>query len=118
MTGETNLRLSAEEAAAAGEKLGAVVKNVEQVIIGKRNAIELVLTALVAGGHVLIEDVPGVGKTSLVSAVARSVDCAFQRIQFTPDLMPSDVTGFSIYNQKNGEFEFRPGGVMSNLVLA
>ncbi|MCD7903427.1 MAG: MoxR family ATPase [Oscillospiraceae bacterium] len=118
MTGETNLRLSAEEAAAAGEKLGAVVKNVEQVIIGKRNAIELVLTALVAGGHVLIEDVPGVGKTSLVSAVARSVDCAFQRIQFTPDLMPSDVTGFSIYNQKSGEFEFRPGSVMSNLVLA
>lgn len=66
----------------------------------------------------MIEDVPGVGKTSLVSAVAKSVDCGFKRIQFTPDLMPSDVTGFSVYNQGTGEFEFRPGAVMSNIVLA
>jgi MoxR-like ATPase len=91
---------------------------VETVIIGKRQSVELVLLALLARGHVLLEDVPGVGKTSLVSAIAKSVDCGFKRIQFTPDLMPSDVTGFSIYNQKTGEFEFRPGAVMSNLVLA
>ncbi len=118
MSSASSERLTEAEAKAAGEKLGAVIKNVESVIIGKREAVKLVLTALVAGGHVLIEDVPGVGKTSLVSAVAKSVDCEFKRIQFTPDLMPSDVTGFSIYNQKSGEFEFRAGGVMSNLVLA
>ncbi|MCC8123607.1 MAG: AAA family ATPase [Oscillospiraceae bacterium] len=95
-----------------------VIQNVETVIIGKRQPVELVLMALLARGHILLEDVPGVGKTSLVSAIAKSVDCKFQRIQFTPDLMPSDVTGFSIYNQKSGEFTFRPGAVMSNLVLA
>ena len=80
--------------------------------------VELVVLALVSGGHVLIEDVPGVGKTSLVHALAKSVSCGFKRIQFTPDIMPSDVTGFSIYNQKTGEFEFRPGAIMSNIVLA
>ncbi len=92
--------------------------NIETVIVGKHDSVELVVLALLAKGHVLIEDVPGVGKTSLVSAVAKSVDCDFKRIQFTPDLMPSDVTGFSIYNQRTGEFEFRKGAVMSNLVLA
>ncbi|MCC8120673.1 MAG: MoxR family ATPase [Oscillospiraceae bacterium] len=111
-------RLTPEEAAEAGKRLKAIVDNVETVIIGKRQAIELVVMCLITGGHVLLEDVPGVGKTSLVSAVAKSVDCDFKRIQFTPDLMPSDVTGFSIYNQKTGQFEFRPGGVMSNIVLA
>lgn len=111
-------RLTEEEVALAHRKIMGVVDNVETAIIGKRESVELVLLALLARGHVLLEDVPGVGKTSLVSAIARSVDCKFKRIQFTPDLMPSDVTGFSVYNQKTGEFEFRPGAVMSNLVLA
>ena len=111
-------RLEQEEVRRAAAQIGRVADNVETVIIGKRQSVELVLLALLARGHVLLEDVPGVGKTSLVSAVARSVDCRFQRIQFTPDLMPSDVTGFSVYNQKTGEFEFRPGAVMSHLVLA
>ena len=111
-------RLGEAAARAAGEQLSAIVDNIGTVIIGKRPVVELVVLSLVAGGHVLIEDVPGVGKTSLVSALARSISCGFQRIQFTPDIMPSDVTGFSIYNQKTGEFEFRPGAVMSNLILA
>lgn len=111
-------RLSTEEAKAAGEIIERIISNVEQVIFGKRVPIELVLTAIMAQGHVLIEDVPGVGKTSLVSAIAKSIDCGYKRIQFTPDLMPSDVTGFSIYSQKTGEFEFRSGAIMSNLVLA
>ena len=111
-------RLGETAARAAGEQLSAIVDNIGTVIIGKRPVVELVVLSLVAGGHVLIEDVPGVGKTSLVSALARSISCGFQRIQFTPDIMPSDVTGFSIYNQKTGEFEFRPGAVMSHLILA
>lgn len=98
--------------------LRKIVQNMEKVIIGKRRTVELVLLSLISGGHVLIEDIPGVGKTSLVSALAKSIDCGFKRIQFTPDTMPSDVTGFSIYNQKSGEFEFRPGAAMSNFVLA
>ncbi len=96
----------------------AVVDNVGRVIIGKREAAERLLLCLLCGGHVLIEDVPGVGKTSLVSAMARSVNCSFQRIQFTPDILPSDITGFSMYNQKTGNFEFRPGLVMSSFILA
>lgn len=111
-------RLTPAEVECAAARIRQVVDNVETVIIGKRQSVELVLLALLARGHVLLEDVPGVGKTSLVSAIAKSVDCDFKRIQFTPDLMPSDVTGFSVYNQKTGEFEFRPGAVMSNLVLA
>lgn len=106
------------KAKVAQELLGRIVDNVETVIIGKREPVELVVLSLVAQGHVLIEDLPGTGKTSLVSALAKSIDCGFKRIQFTPDIMPSDVTGFSIFNQKTREFEFRPGGVMSNLVLA
>ena len=96
----------------------AVIENVETVIRGKREVVELVVLSLVARGHVLLEDLPGTGKTTLVSTLARSIDCGFNRIQFTPDIMPSDVSGFSIFNQKTREFEFRPGGVMSNLVLA
>lgn len=107
-----------EEATRAQETLRKVAANVETVIVGKPEAVRLVVCALVAGGHVLLEDMPGTGKTSLVRALAKSVDCSFSRIQFTPDIMPSDVTGFSIYNQKTNEFEFRAGGVMANLVLA
>jgi MoxR-like ATPase len=95
-----------------------IITNIETVIIGKREAVELVVLSLISGGHVLIEDVPGVGKTSLVSALAKSIQCEFKRIQFTPDVMPSDVTGFSIFNQKSREFEFKPGAVISNIVLA
>jgi len=98
--------------------VSAIVENVEKVIIGKRKAVELVMVSLLSSGHVLIEDMPGVGKTSLISALAKSVDCTFKRIQFTPDIMPSDITGFSMYNQKNGDFEYHQGSVMSQFVLA
>ncbi len=100
------------------ELFRSIIDNVETVIVGKREPVELVVLALVARGHVLIEDMPGTGKTSLVSALAKSIDCDFHRIQFTPDVMPSDVTGFSIFNQKTRDFEFRPGSIMANLVLA
>jgi MoxR-like ATPase len=98
--------------------LEAVLGNVERVIVGKREEVELALVALICQGHLLIEDVPGVGKTVLAKSLARSIGCSFKRIQFTPDLLPSDVTGVSIYNQKNGEFEFRPGPVIAQIVLA
>lgn len=109
---------SISEISASKEILQSIVENIGKVIIGKQNAVELIILSLISGGHVLIEDIPGVGKTSLVSALSRSVDCSFKRIQFTPDIMPSDVTGFSVYNQKTGEFDFRPGAAMSNFVLA
>ncbi len=92
--------------------------NVERVIIGKRREVELVLVALLCRGHVLIEDVPGVGKTVLTKAVARSIGSNFKRIQFTPDLLPSDVTGVNVFNQQRGTFEFRPGPVVAQMVLA
>ena len=92
--------------------------NVEQVIVGKRPMIELILIALLCEGHVLIEDVPGIGKTTLAKAIARSLGCTFRRIQFTPDLLPSDVTGISFFNQKQSEFEFRPGPIIAQIVLA
>ncbi len=95
-----------------------IIDNVENVIVGKRYAVELAVISLICNGHVLIEDVPGVGKTSLVSALARSVNASFKRIQFTPDVLPSDITGFSVYNQKTSEFEYRPGAIMSQIVLA
>ncbi len=110
--------LSEPEAKQAANNIAAIVANVETVIQGKHDAVELVVLALVAQGHVLLEDLPGTGKTTLASTLAKSIDCDFKRIQFTPDVMPSDVTGFSVYNQQTNEFEFRPGGVMSNLVLA
>lgn len=92
--------------------------NVERVIVGKRQVLELVLVAILCEGHVLIEDVPGIGKTMLARSVARSLGCTFRRIQCTPDILPSDITGTYIYNQKTGEFEFRPGPVFSQVVLA
>ena len=98
--------------------LNNIIENVERVIIGKKEAIELAVCSFLCQGHVLIEDVPGVGKTSLVYALARSFDCSFRRIQFTPDILPSDITGFSMFNQKTGEFEYRPGAIMSQIVLA
>jgi len=98
--------------------LEAIIKNIETVIVGKRESIEHLLICLICGGHALIEDVPGLGKTSLVSALANSVDMSFQRIQFTPDVLPSDVTGFTMYHMATGEKEFYPGAVMSQMVLA
>ncbi len=95
-----------------------VIENVERVIVGKREAVEKVLVAMVSRGHVLIEDVPGMGKTTMAKAFAQSIGCEFRRIQFTPDLLPSDIAGVSIYNQKTGEFEFRPGPIMAQIVLA
>ncbi len=94
-----------------------VIGNVEKVIIGKHDAVELTLLALICQGHVLIEDVPGVGKTMLARATAKSIGCTFRRIQFTPDLLPSDVTGVSVYNQKTQEFQFRPGPVLTQILL-
>lgn len=99
-------------------KLPEVVNNVSKVIIGKREVTEKILVALLSGGHVLIEDVPGVGKTTLVNAIAKSIGCTFKRIQFTPDLVPSDITGLTIYNMKKGEFEYRQGPIVSNIILA
>ena len=95
----------------------AIVDNVERVIQGKTEAIHLAVTCLVAEGHLLIEDVPGVGKTSLAKALAATLGCSWQRIQFTPDLLPSDVTGVNVYSRANGAFEFRPGGVFAHIVL-
>lgn len=95
-----------------------IVENVSKVIVGKREGIEKILVALLSGGHVLIEDVPGVGKTTLVHAIAKSIGCSFKRIQFTPDLLPSDITGITIYNMNKGEFEFRQGPINANIVLA
>ena len=95
-----------------------VINNLEKVIVGKRQSIELIVIGLLCQGHVLIEDVPGVGKTMLARSLARSLDCEFNRIQFTPDMLPSDVTGVSIYNQQKNKFEFRPGPVIGQIILA
>jgi MoxR-like ATPase len=96
----------------------ALQENIARVIVGKQGAVELLLVALLSQGHVLLEDVPGLGKTTLAKSLARSLGCAFQRLQFTPDLLPSDITGVSVFNQKLGEFEFRPGPIMAQVVLA
>ncbi|HEX3016273.1 MAG TPA: MoxR family ATPase [Caproicibacter sp.] len=98
--------------------LRSIVDNIELAIIGKRWQVELVVLCMASSGHVLIEDVPGVGKTSLVQALASSVDCGFKRIQFTSDTLPSDITGYSAYNPKTDNFEFRPGAIFSNFILA
>ena len=92
--------------------------NIGQVLVGKEDVIELTLAAILGGGHILIEDVPGIGKTTLARSLANSLDCVFKRIQCTPDLMPSDITGIHYYNQKSGEFEFRAGPIIAQIVLA
>ena len=94
-----------------------LIDNVEKVIVGKKQAVQLTVIGLLCQGHILIEDVPGTGKTMLAKSLARSIGCSFNRIQFTPDMLPSDVTGVSIFNQKTSEFEFRPGPVISQIVL-
>ena len=99
------------------EAADRMISNVSKVIVGKKEAVELVLTAILCEGHVLIEDVPGTGKTMLAKAMAKSLDCSFKRIQATPDLLPSDVTGIHYFNQKTSEFEFRPGPIMANIIL-
>jgi MoxR-like ATPase len=94
-----------------------IERNIERVVQGKHHEIRLALVSLVAEGHLLIEDVPGVGKTMLAKALARSIDCSFRRIQFTPDLLPTDVTGVNVFNQERGDFEFKPGAIFANIVL-
>ena len=94
-----------------------IVENVSKVIVGKKSIVEHALSAVVAQGHILIEDVPGVGKTMLAKSISASIGCSFKRIQFTPDLLPSDIVGISIYNQRTGEFQFRAGPVMAQMVL-
>ena len=98
--------------------INKVKNNVNQIVIGQSEALELLLIGLVSRGHVLLEDVPGIGKTTLASSLAKSLGLDFKRIQFTPDVMPSDITGFNMYNPKVGEFQFHPGAIMTNLVLA
>ncbi|WP_130179105.1 MoxR family ATPase [Cryobacterium sp. SO1] len=109
---ETDVALPEVQAAAL-----AIMRNVESVIDGKHSAVQIALTVLLAEGHLLIEDVPGVGKTMLAKALAKSVDCSVGRIQFTPDLLPSDVTGVSVYNQAERRFEFKPGAIFANIVI-
>src|SRR5512136_1741564 len=95
-----------------------IIGNVERVIVGKATTVELAVVGLMSKGHLLIEDAPGVGKTMLARSIAKSIQCSFKRIQFTPDMLPGDITGVSVYNQKTGDFEFRPGPIMANIVLA
>src|SRR5207244_36739 len=106
---------SVQDLAAAVQR---VINNVEKVIVGKAESVAFSLIAVICNGHILIEDVPGIGKTTLAKAIARSIGCSFKRIQFTPDVMPSDITGINFYNQKQGEFEFRAGPIIANIVLA
>ena len=111
------MQVTPDELTWFGERFKDVADNIERVIQGKRETAELVTSCLVSGGHVLLEDVPGVGKTLLAKSLARSIDCSFQRIQFTPDLLPSDVTGVSVWDREAGEFIFRAGPIFANVVL-
>ncbi|PYS29883.1 MAG: ATPase, partial [Acidobacteria bacterium] len=105
-------------AATAAERIDLLQTAIERVIRGKPEAVRLAIVTLLAGGHLLVEDVPGVGKTTLAHALARSLDCSFQRVQFTSDLLPSDVIGLSVYNQHDGMFEWKPGPIFASVVLA
>ncbi|PYS21307.1 MAG: ATPase [Acidobacteria bacterium] len=115
-----NLRTASSDIAAssAAEKIEALQDSISRVIRGKPEAVRLSIVTLLAGGHLLIEDVPGVGKTTLAHAMARALDCSFQRIQFTSDLLPSDVIGLSVYNQRESLFEWKPGPIFANVILA
>jgi MoxR-like ATPase len=112
---EVRERLPDPQAFAA--RFRQIEENVERVVRGKHREIRLALVGLIAEGHLLIEDVPGVGKTMLAKSIARSIDCSFRRIQFTPDLLPTDVTGVNVFSQETGDFEFRPGAIFANIVL-
>jgi MoxR-like ATPase len=102
----------------AQQTIEKIINNMEKVMVGKRKAVELAVVALISQGHLLIEDAPGVGKTMLARSLAKSINCSFKRIQFTPDMLPGDITGVTVYNQKIGDFEFRPGPIMAQIVLA
>jgi MoxR-like ATPase len=115
--GGPTVTISADALDGFRQRFNAIVSNIERVIQGKRHVSEQVANCLISGGHVLIEDVPGVGKTLLAKSLARSIDCTFSRIQFTPDLLPSDVTGVSVWDRERGDFTFRPGPVFANVVL-
>ncbi len=110
--------LQDDEMREVARRASQVAASIGSVIIGKEEVIRACVVALLAGGHLIVEDFPGVGKTLLAKSLARSIDCRFARVQFTPDLLPSDVTGVSVFNQKRGEFEFRPGPIFANIVLA
>lgn len=115
--GTTSSTGAESEVERASEIAGCVIENVERVIVGNREPIEHLLTGFLGGGHVLLEDVPGVGKTMLARAIAASFDCTFKRVQFTPDLLPADITGTNVYNRSTEEFEFRSGPIFANVVL-
>jgi MoxR-like ATPase len=109
--------VSPQQTETFAKRFDLIASNVEKVIQGKRDVVELALLALIAEGHVLVEDVPGVGKTQLAKSIARSIDSVFQRVQFTPDLLPSDVTGVSVWDRNRNEFEFKPGPIFANIVV-
>ncbi len=109
---------NAEKISQVAQAAAQIKSNIGQVLVGKDDVVELILAAVLSGGHVLIEDVPGIGKTTLARALANSLDCVFKRIQCTPDLLPSDITGIHYYNQQTGAFEFRPGPIIAQVVLA
>jgi len=108
----------ADSSGTVSQAVAKIKANIEQVLVGKGDVIELTLAAVLSAGHILVEDVPGIGKTTLARCLAESLRCSFKRIQCTPDLMPSDITGVNFYNQKSGEFEFRPGPILAQVVLA
>ena len=115
---QTSTAFQDQEMREVARRANDIAANIGSVILGKDEVIEACVVALLAGGHLIIEDYPGVGKTLLAKALARSVSCRFARVQFTPDLLPSDVTGVNVFNQKTGSFEFRPGPIFANIVLA
>ncbi len=115
---ESPAESGADSAGTVSQAVAKIKANIERVLVGKGDAIDLTLAAVLSGGHILVEDVPGIGKTTLARCLAESLRCSFKRIQCTPDLMPSDITGVNFYNQKTGEFEFRPGPILAQIVLA